>query len=319
MSSDHVDVQSPKAPGDNQIGARAPKPGNDLVGYVLLGVTAVFFGTAPTFAKLAFDGGIDALSLQVFRFTITFATVSLMVLAFRHLPSIQRRHLPRLFGMACCTALSSFCYLTAVNYVSVAVASLTFFTFPLIVGPLSHFLGMDRLSRKKLLAIIVAFAGLCLVLGGDLELDWRGVALAFLAGCTVAASFVISRVLIQELPSLTISAFATGVPCVAYLLVGATLSEMTWPATTLATVGVFGNAFCYAIGMVSLYAAIGRLGALRTAILINAEPLISVAAAFLILGQAIGSLQIAGALIVILGIFIVTTDRAAPRTLEHRD
>jgi drug/metabolite transporter (DMT)-like permease len=319
MSSKHVDVQSPKAVGEDNFEPPASKPEGDFVGYLLLGVTALFFGTAPTFAKLAFDGGIDALSLQVFRFTITFGTVLVMALALSHLPKIQRRHLPRLLALALCTAVSSFCYMTAVTYVSVAVASLTFFIFPLIVGPLSHFLGLDRVGRRKALAIIVAFTGLCLVLGGDLDLDWRGVALAFVAGSTVAASFVVSRPLTRELPSLTISAFATGVPCVVYLITGAAVSDLTLPDTTTGTIGVFGNALCYGVGMVCLYGSIARLGAVRTAILINAEPLISVGAAFLILGQAIAPLQMAGGAIVILGIFLVTTDRATPTVDQGSD
>jgi|GEM_PF-556708 drug/metabolite transporter (DMT)-like permease len=308
MPSDHGDVQSPNTSDEHPLKSRALKPAGELTGFVLLGVTALFFGAAPTFAKVAFDGGIDALSLQVFRFTITFAAVLLMVLVDRHLPRIKRRHLLRLLMLAICTAVSSFCYMTAVRHVSVAVASLTFFTFPLMVGLMSHFLGTDRLGWRKSLAIIVAFAGLCLVLGGDLELNWRGVSLAFIAGSTVAISFVLSRSLTRELPSLTISAFATGVPCILYLVVGLIKATLTFPDNTAGTIGVLGNALCYAIGLVCLYGSIARLGALRTAILINVEPLVSVAAAFLILGQTIGLLQMAGALIVILGIFLITTD-----------
>jgi drug/metabolite transporter (DMT)-like permease len=319
MSSDHVDVQSPNAPGEDESNAKAPKPADDLIGFILLGTTALFFGTAPTFAKLAFDGGIDALSLQVFRFTITFATVVVMVLALRHLPRVERRHLPSLLFLALCTAVSSYCYMTAVRHVSVAVASLTFFTFPLIVGPLSHLLGFDRLSPRKLMAIFVAFAGLCMVLGGDLELDWLGVSLAFGAGSTVAASFVVSRPLTLELPSLTITAFATGIPCALYLIYAIAQSDLTLPGTTLGAVGVVGNALCYAVGLVCLYGSIARLGALRTAIMINVEPLISVGAAFVILGQAIRPLQMVGAAIVVLGILLVTTDRVRPETTPNRD
>lgn len=312
MSSDHVDVQSSKTADGSGLEPATPKPAGDLVGYLLLGTTALFFGTAPTFAKLAFDGGIDALSLQVFRFAITFGAVLIMVLALRHLPRVERRHLPRLMMLALCTAVSSYCYMTAVDHVSVAVASLTFFTFPLIVGPLSHLLGFDRLNPRKLLAIVVAFAGLCMVLGGDLELNWLGVSLAFAAGCTVAASFVVSRPLTQDLPSLTITAFATGIPCVLYLFYATVQSDLVLPNTQLGAIGVLGNALCYAVGLVCLYGSIARLGALRTAILINAEPLISVGAAFLILGQGIAPLQMIGGAIVVLGILLVTTDRATP-------
>ena len=218
----------------------------------MLGVTALFFGGALTFAKLSFDGEIDALSLQVFRFSITFAAVLLMVLVDRHLPRIKRRHLPRLLKLAICTAVSSFCYMTAVRHVSVAVASLTFFTFPLMLGLMSHFLGTDRLGWRKPLVIIISFTGLCLVLGGDLELNSLSIFLSFIAGSTVTPSLVLSRPLARDLPSLTITAFGTAVPCILHLIVGLTKVPVTFPDTTAGTTRVIDNALCYAIGLVCL-------------------------------------------------------------------
>ena len=313
MSSDHGGVQSSNALKSGVSNPQAPKPAGDLVGYGLLGVTGLFFGTAPSFAKMAFDGGIDAVSLQTFRFIIAFVTVLATARALSQSPIVDKRHLPGLILLALCTATASYCYMTAVKHVSVAVASLTFFTFPLIVGPFSHLLGMDRLNPRKLIAIVVAFAGICLVLGGDLEVNWTGVALAFTASTAVAASFVVSRPLTQALPSLTITTYATGIPCVLYLLFGLSQSSIMMPETTATGIGVIGNSLCYAVGSVCLYGAIARLGALRAAVLINIEPLISVGAAFLILGQVIGPLQMGGAAIVIFGILLMTSERGASR------
>jgi drug/metabolite transporter (DMT)-like permease len=171
MSSGHGDVQSSHRFDEHPLNIPVPEFAGMLLGFTLLGVTALFFGAAPTFAKLAFNGGIDTLSLQIFRFTITFAAVLLMALVDRHLPRTARQHLPRLLILAICTAVSSFYYMTVVRHVSVAVASLTFFTFPLMVELMAHFLKIDRLGWRNSLAITVSFAGLYLVLGRDLELN----------------------------------------------------------------------------------------------------------------------------------------------------
>ena len=290
--------------------------GRQMQGLVLLCVTALFFGSAPTFARLAFDGGTDAVSLQVFRFAITGTATFAAAALTRHLPRLARGQLVRLCLLALCTALSSYCYMTAVRYIPVAVASLTFFTFPLIVAPLSHFLRLDLLTMRKGVASVVAFAGLCLVLGVDLDLDWYGVALAFLAGVSVAASFVISRPLTQTLPALTITAFATGLPCLISIAAGLAADAIVFPPTLTGTLGVIANSLCFAIGLACLYAALARLGPLRTAVLINIEPLVSIAAAFVVLGQAISPVQMAGALIVVCGICLMQSGRPARPRLD---
>ena len=280
-----------------------------LKGYLYLAITALFFGSAPTFARLAFQGGTDPLSLQVFRFVITAGATWLAVAVLRHLPRIRRDQIGRLGLLAICTAVSSLCYMTSVRYIPVGVASLTFFTFPLIVGPLSHVMKLDRLTRRSGIAILVSFSGLCLVLGYDLSLDWRGLGLAFAAGVSVAVSFVVSRPLTRMLPPLTITAFATGIPCLFFVAFGLASGALVFPQSAVGGVGVVLNGLCFAIGLAFLYASIGELGATRTAVLINLEPLVSIAAAFLVLGQTIGTWQALGAAVVVGGIVLMQTGR----------
>ena len=302
MSPEHAGVQSPD--GTDSKGGQ-PDTAQELAGFAFIGTTALFFGAAPTFAKLAFDGGIDALSLQVFRFAIAFVAVIGTMAILREAPKIRRDQVARLALLACCTGFASFCYMTSVRYVPVAVATLTFFTFPLIVGPLSHLTGSDQLTVRNLAATAVAFAGLCMVLGGDVELDWLGVFLAFIAGLAVALSFIVARPLVEQLPAMTVSAISTGLSGVFFLVWGLFTADLEPPDTIVGTIGLIGNSLCYAVGLCCLYAGIRRIGALRSAILVNAEPLVSVLAAYLVLGQTIGPLQIAGTLVVIFGIMMV--------------
>ena len=279
-------------------------------GYGFVATTALVFGSAPTFARLAFEGGVDPLSLQVFRFVITASAILSVVVIARCWPRITLRQFVRLCLIALCTGVSSYCYMTAVRYVPVPVASLVFFTFPLIVGPLAHVLGIEQLTRRRIAAILVTFFGLCLVLGYDLQLDWYGVGLAFLAGFSVAVSFVVSRPLTRVLPALTITAFSTGLPCLAYLAIGLAGDRMVFPETTAGIVGVIVNGLCFAAGLACLYASIRRLGALRTAVLINLEPLVSIGAAYVVLGQTIAPGQMIGALVVVTGIVVMQTGRS---------
>ena len=271
-----------------------------------MAVSATAFGSAPTFAKLAFDNSITPSSLQSYRFFITFVVIIFVTIIVKQITKPTPAHLPRLLILAISTGLSSLCYMTSVKYVTVAVASLTFFTFPLVVAPVSHLMKIDKLTQIKVLAMILAFCGLCLLLGTTYNLQWVGISMAFAAGLFVATSFIVSKPLTEDLSPLTMAVFATGLPCLAYAISSMLSGHLTHPQNFPGGVGLVANSLCHAIGLTCCYAAIARLGPTRTAVMMNVEPLISVLAAYLILGQAITIVQSLGIIGVISGIVLMS-------------
>ena len=205
--------------------------------------------------------------------------------------------------------------MTSVKYVPVAVASLTFFTFPLVVAPVSHLMKIDKLTQIKVLAMLLAFCGLCLLLGTTYNLQWVGISMAFAAGLFVATSFIVSKPLTEDLSPLTMAVFATGLPCLAYAISSMLSGHLTHPQNFPGGVGLVANSLCHAIGLTCCYAAIARLGPTRTAVMMNVEPLISVLAAYLILGQAITIVQSLGIIGVVSGICLLYTS-PSPRDCQ---
>jgi len=74
------------------------------------------------------------------------------------------------------------------------------------------------------------------------------------------------------------------------------------PVTTRGWVGVAGNAVAYTVGLSCLFAAIQRLGAVTTAVAGNLEPVVSVALAAVVLGEALSGIQLVGGVVVLAGI-----------------
>ena len=283
---------------------------NLVSGFLFMAVSATAFGSAPTFAKLAFDNSITPSSLQSYRFFITFVVIIFVTIIVKQITKPTPAHLPRLLILAISTGLSSLCYMTSVKYVTVAVASLTFFTFPLVVAPVSHLMKIDKLTQIKVLAMILAFCGLCLLLGTTYNLQWVGISMAFAAGLFVATSFIVSKPLTEDLSPLTMAVFATGLPCLAYAISSMLSGHLTHPQNFPGGVGLVANSLCHAIGLTCCYAAIARLGPARTAVMMNVEPLISVLAAYLILGQAITIVQSLGIIGVVSGLVLMSYSRS---------
>jgi drug/metabolite transporter (DMT)-like permease len=274
-----------------------------LVGLGFVALTALFFGAAPTFARLAFDGGTGTLTLQFARFAFAGIGLWLVLAAIGRPVRIPRRHLPLLAVLVVLSGGASYGYMTSVRYIPVPVASLVFFTFPLMVGPLAHLIGDERLTLRRVLALVVGFGGIVLVLEGGLgHADPWGLALAFGGGTCVAVSFQVSRRLTAEIPAMLLTAtVATASAAVCGVLI-ALHGELDLPASARGWIGVAGNAVAYTVGLSCLFEAIRRLGAVRTAIAGNLEPVISVAVAAVVLDEALSGVQLAGAAVVLAGV-----------------
>lgn len=294
--------------------ALPPKTGSLAVGYAMVGIVALFFGIAPTFARLAFDGGTGALTLQVLRFALCAGLLWTLVLATRLPRRIPRGRLPALLGLAVLTGLSSYGYMTSVRHVPVPLASLTFFVFPLMVAPLSHLAGHEPLTGRRVLALAIGFLGLALVLGADFShANPLGIGLAFGAGSCVALSFLLTRRLAHEIAPMVLSAQVTTIAGIAYVVLVVADGGFEPPVDTRGWVGLVTNAVCYAVGLSFLYASIRRLGSVRVAVVVNLEPVISVLTAWIVLGQILAPLQALGAAVVLAGIALIQTERPASR------
>lgn len=287
----------------------APSVESSATGYVLVALVAIFFGIAPSFAKLAFDGGSGPVTLQLGRFLLAAIILWAIVRARGPLRPVPRSLWPLLLALIVCTALASFGYMTSVSFIPVPLASLTFFVFPLMVAPLSHFAGHERLTPLRLVALAVGFAGLALLLGADLrDADAIGVALAFGAGTCVAVSFLLTRQISGSLGPLHITAIVT-TGCLAIFAVATVIEGVRLPVGATAWIGFGVNVLCYVVGLSSLYGAIARLGSVRVAVIGNMEPVISVVTAGVLLGQMLGPYQMVGAGVVIAGILLMQAER----------
>jgi drug/metabolite transporter (DMT)-like permease len=71
------------------------------------------------------------------------------------------------------------------------------------------------------------------------------------------------------------------------------------PATEPGWIGLAGLTLGYALGIIGLFLLLPRLGAVQTSIVLNLEPVAVAGIAWLVLGEALTPLQMAGAVIVV--------------------
>jgi len=159
-----------------------------------------------------------------------------------------------------------------------------------------------------LIAILMAFVGLGLALEirSLATLDWRGVAFGFLSalGC---ASFVI----INSLTMRTADSQAINFHCLAggAALFAVFIVIIGGPSGTFTPLALFkagGSGVALTVAYIAFFVGLEIVGPVKTAMLLNAEPVFTIILAAIILGDRLSIIQGVGAALVIMGIILIT-------------
>ena len=271
---------------------------------------ALLMGANHVAARLAFNHGVSVPTAVTVRSLVTAAVVGAMLLI-QHVPltltARQRKALP-LIGVL--IAVQSLCLYSAVARLPVALALLVFNSFPLTTALWARVLYGHRPERTLLLAMPVILLGLVLaldVLGAASGLgaagQWRqiGVGVGFALGASFA--FGLALVLTQhEAGGLDgrLRTFST-MAIVGVLAAGGALATggFAWPNAPIGWWGLALLTLLYGTGITILFAVLPRLGVVGNSAIMNVEPVFALVLAWLVLGQAIAPVQVAGALLVV--------------------
>ena len=282
----------------------APRPGA-----IFILVTAVVFGVMPTLARLAYDSGASAAAFQAGRFGCAMLALWAFHLWRRGLPrGLNWRRAGWAGAMTALTAGISYGYIGAVEWLPVQQATLTFFTFPLLVGLACHCFGVEKMSRPGAVCLLAGFGGLALVIGqaessGDGGKvgggEWIGYGMAFGASLLVTASFFVLRAARREIAGMEMTLWVLA-GCVGIFAAALALGAPPGtPQTAGGWLALLTAGLIYGLGLACLFEGMARVGPLWTAALINLEPVVSVLAAWTILGERMTPPQLAGAALVI--------------------
>ena len=164
---------------------------------LLLGMATVF-GSNHVAARVAFEHGTNVTTAVAFRSTGTALVVLALCLANGVSPLLPRATLGRALSIGLILSVQSFCLYSAVALIPVALALLAFQTFPMVLAILSWVTGGERPTRRVMVAMPVALAGLTLaldVVGGAAQAAGRwseiGTGVLFALGASLAFATVL--------------------------------------------------------------------------------------------------------------------------------
>jgi len=275
-------------------------------GVSLLFVAAVCFGTLGVFGDFALSIGLPLGTLLSFRFGIAAVFVWLALAARGRTVVLRRKRALAAFCLGWLYASMTVLYFVSLEWLTVGVASLVLYTYPVPVFLISSVALDEPITRRKLLALVVVLLGVSLIVGADTAgATPVGVALAAAGAVAFAVYTTGSRALSGTVGSATQAAYNFVGATVCLLVYGTTIGRLSLPANPLewsVVLGISTLGTVLPIGL--LVMGLNRVTASRASIVGTVEPLTAVVLGIVLLDEHLTIPVVVGGALVLGGVGI---------------
>jgi drug/metabolite transporter (DMT)-like permease len=300
------------------------------IGVTMVVAAATIFALNGTVSKLLLHGGFDAPQLTTFRATGAFLGLLLVNLAVN--PgrlAVRRRELPLLitFGLTGFFLVPTL-YFVAISRLPVGIGLLFEFTAPVFVALWVRFGEHEQVKRRLWIGLGLCLAGLVAVAHiwtGRLTLDPVGIAAGMTSAVLLAGYYVLGAKSVSNRDPLSLTCWAFGISAVAgafvrpwwnfpaRLLTGSSDGVPMWLLALYLL--IFGTILPYLL----ISASMRHLPPTSVGIIGMTELVLASAFAWVLLDEVLSVAQVVGGLVLVAGVVLAETARAARRDVPVPD
>ncbi|PPR11887.1 MAG: hypothetical protein CFH41_00763 [Alphaproteobacteria bacterium MarineAlpha11_Bin1] len=279
------------------------KNSSQVTGYFIVVIGALAFAGNNVFAVLSYEAGTTPLTLITGRMIFTLIALTLIMKLLGLTIPLPKKERNAALGLGLLNGAMAFCLMSAFDYVAVGLAVLVFYLYPLLTGISAWITGQERLNTGLVVGLIGGFVGLALALEitGD-SANSIGVTLAGSAALLMAATALLSARVLKTDNARSVTLHMHISAAAMFVIVSIILGELSLPETSLGWIAYLSVPVFYTIAIASFFTGIAHIGAVRTSLVMNLEPIGSIALGFLLLGQILSPRQLLGAAIVIVAV-----------------
>ena len=284
--------------------------------FATLLLIALMMGANHVAARVAFNNGLDVATAVAVRSVVTAIVESLLVIMQGVPLAINARHKRFLPAIGLLIGVQSLCLYSAVARLPVALALLAFNTYPLWAALWDRVLYQRRTEPAVLKAMPILLIGLAMALdvfgaasGLGAAAQWSsigaGVAFALAAGATFGLAMILTQREAGDLDGRLRTASTMAITGLIALAVVTAQGGFHLPKATPGWWGLAALTFLYGTAFTIMFTVLPKLGVAGNSAIMNVEPVFALVLAWLILGQTIAAVQVAGALLVVGAVMVL--------------
>lgn len=296
-----------------------------LCGHVASGVAfaafgAVAFSGKAIIVKLGFRYGADAITLIALRMLVAlplFAAIAWWVGRRGDQEPVARSDRWKIVALGFLGYyLASYLDFLGLAYVSASLERLILYLNPTLVLLIGMVMFGRRATRHQLGALVIGYAGVVLAFAHDYQLHGSsialGSALVFGSALAYAVYLVGSGELVRRIGPIRLTAYAScvaAVLCVVHFGATRPLALLFQQPAPVYWLSLLNGTVCTVVPVFAVMMGISRIGATSAAQVGMVGPVSTIVLAWLVLGEHLGPYQIAGTVLVLVGVFVVSQSR----------
>ncbi len=282
----------------------------NIKGLLYIVLASVSFGIMPILAKLAYSQGANPYSVLFLRFL--FASIMLLYYLLKKGISLKLDKTTFLWiillGVFGYSATSGFLFVSY-NYISVGLATMIMYTYPIIVTFFSTFIYKEKIYLQKIIALSLSVLGVYVLIGVGKEVfSFKGISFALMSAIFYSIYVLgASSGKLKQVNSYVMTFYLSISASATMLLLGLKNSSITLSISFYGIVCIMLLAFISTVvALMAFLEGVRLIGPSNASILSTLEPIVSLVLGWIILKEAISISTALGSLLILSSIIILT-------------
>lgn len=281
-----------------------------ITGIIYTVVSSAAFGVMPIFAKVAYGGGTNTITVLFLRFFLAALIIfPYLVITKKNFIITKEGIIHIIFLVIIGYTATTYTLFLSYNYITVGLATTLHFIYPVIVTVWVVILYKEKLYWSKILAMGLSVMGIFLLVGNcGGSANIKGICFAISSGFFYAYYIVeVSHSKVNKIDVFVLNFYLVSTAALIFLIIGMISGGLDFnmkPYSFLASGGIALVSTVLALTM--FLKGIKIIGPSNAAILSTLEPIVSIFLGVLILKEQFSTASVIGCVLILFSVIILT-------------
>lgn len=293
---------------------------NRAKGFLCVAISAFIFGFTPILSKLTYSGGSNAIML-VFLRNIMCLPILYIILKYKKISlKITKIEAKKLLILSLfSTILTALLLYGSYSFISVGMATTVHYVYPILVALVLVIFFKEKISKIKIIALIISFAGILLFFDGEKSSSFVGLFIAFLSGISYGLALIyMDKSGIKDYYPFLVTFYSCVFASVVLFFVAILTGKFTLSLTGTAwSYSFIVSVLTSVIAITFMQIGVRNIGPTTTAILCMFEPITSVILGIILLNESCTFKSILGCLLILIAVLILSIFKEKQTVVEN--